>query len=181
MSEKYKFLDPAGMYFVTSTIVGWADVFTRPEMKHVVIESLRYCQRNKGLLIHGWCLMPSHLHMMISTVKEPLENIMRDFKKFTSREIAKWADDAYESRREWLVPLFREEADRLKRVKGFKVWQDGNHPIWLHKPRFIRQKLDYIHDNPVVEEIVGEADHYLYSSAGDYFGTRKGYLEIDFI
>ena len=31
MSEKYKFLDPSGMYFVTSTIVGWADVFTRPD------------------------------------------------------------------------------------------------------------------------------------------------------
>jgi hypothetical protein len=77
MSEKYKFLDPSGMYFVTSTIVGWADVFTRPDMKHTIVESLRYCQQNKGLLIHGWCLMPSHLHMIISTVGESLSDSLR--------------------------------------------------------------------------------------------------------
>jgi putative transposase len=61
MSEKYKFDDQSGMYFITPTVVGWVDLFTRVELKHIVVESLRYCQANKGLLIHAWCLMPSHL------------------------------------------------------------------------------------------------------------------------
>jgi putative transposase len=83
MSEKYKFRDPEGMYFVTMATVGWVDLFTRKELKHVIIDSLRHCQKEKGLVIHAWCLMPSHLHMIVSTRKEPLPDIMRDFKKFT--------------------------------------------------------------------------------------------------
>ena len=55
-SEKYKFGDPEGMYFVTSTVVGWVDVFTRPELKHIVIDSLRYCQ--KGKWFGDPCLVP---------------------------------------------------------------------------------------------------------------------------
>ena len=111
MSEKYRFGDPEGMYFVISTVVGWVDVFTRPELKHIVIESLRYCQHEKGLIpiaigIHAWCLMPSHLHMIISTYKDPLSGIMRDFKSHTAKEIVKELDTIYESRRHWMLELF---------------------------------------------------------------------------
>ena len=99
MSEKYKFDDPAGMYFVTPTIVGWVDLFTRPELKHIVIDSLKYCQAHKGLLIHAWCLMPSHLHMIVGTVGDPLSGILRDFKKFTASAILNEIKTGPESRR----------------------------------------------------------------------------------
>ena len=181
MSEKYKFVDPEGTYFVTTTAVGWVDVFTRPELKHIVINSLEYCQREKGLRIHAWVLMPSHLHMIISTLGDPLEGIVRDFKTFTSKEIIKVVDTVVESRRGWMLELFGEVADHLKRVSHYKVWQDGNHPILLTKPKFTRQKLDYIHNNPVAAEIVREPEDYLYSSASDYGSRWKGYLAIDFI
>ena len=181
MSEKYKFRDPDGMYFVTTTTVGWVDVFSRPELKQVVIGSLRHCQAEKGLLIHGWCLMPSHLHMIISSVREPLSGIMRDFKKFTANEAIKLIDTPHESRRSWMLGLFSEVADHLKRVSNYKVWQDGNHPILLARPDIARQKLDYIHNNPVAEQIVDEPTSYLYSSARDYHTNVKGYLKIDYV
>jgi len=86
MSEKYKFDDPEGIYFVTSTIVHWIDLFTRKQLKEIIINSLSYCQQEKGLRIHAWCLMPSHLHMIISSEKELLSAIMRDFKKHTNKK-----------------------------------------------------------------------------------------------
>jgi hypothetical protein len=43
-----------------------------------------------------------------------------------------------------------------------------------------RQRLDYLHNNPVVEGIVYEPEHYVYSSAQDYAG-KKGLLEIEFL
>lgn len=180
MSDKYKFHDPEGTYFVTSTVVGWVDLFTRPELKHIIIGSLQFCQKEKGLLIHAWCLMPSHLHMIISTVQEPLPDIMRDFKKFTAREIIKEVDTVFESRKDWMLDLFGEVADNLSRVKNYKIWQDGNHPIQLTTGRVLQQKLDYIHENPVKAEIVGEPEHYLYSSARDYYLNQQGFLAIDF-
>ncbi len=65
MSEKYKFLNPDAIYSTTSTIVDWIDLFTRKEYCEIVADSLQYCQRHKGLVIHGCCLMPSHLHLIV--------------------------------------------------------------------------------------------------------------------
>ena len=71
MSEKYKFNDSAGIYFCTCTIVNWIDLFTRKELKHIVVNSLIHCQEEKELLIHAWCLMSNHLHLIISSEKDP--------------------------------------------------------------------------------------------------------------
>ncbi len=181
MSEKYKFVDKDGMYFVTMATVGWVDLFTRWELKHVILDSLRYCQKEKGLIIHAWCLMPSHLHMIVRTKQEKLSDIMRDFKKFTAKELIKTIERINESRKEWILQLFGEVADHLRRVTKYKVWQDGNHPELLYSAKFTRQKLDYIHNNPVADEIVDEPEEYLYSSARDYYSKRKGYLEVEII
>jgi REP element-mobilizing transposase RayT len=181
MSEKYKFDDPDGMYFVTSTVVGWVDLFTRPQLKRIVVDSLRFCQVNKGLLIHAWCLMPSHLHLIASTLGPPLSSILRDFKKFTSSALIKEVKSPYESRREWLLELFGKAAEHQERVWNYKVWQDGNHPELLFRKGFRRQKLNYLHDNPVVAEIVDKPEDYLYSSARDYYTKVKGLLEVSLI
>ncbi|HCW09191.1 MAG TPA: transposase [Cytophagales bacterium] len=181
MSEKYKFNDKQGMYFVTMATVGWVDLFTRWELKHVIIDSLRYCQKEKGLIIHAWCLMPSHLHLIISIRQESLSDIMRDFKKFTSKELIKTMERINESRKDWILELFGEVADGLKRVSGNKVWQDGNHPEQLISAKFTKQKLNYLHENPVADEIVDEPEEYRYSSARDYYSNKKGYLEVDVI
>ncbi|MEQ9289366.1 MAG: transposase [Cyclobacteriaceae bacterium] len=176
MSEKYKFRDPEGLYFVTCTVVHWIDLFTRNEFKHVILDSLKYCQKEKGLVVHAWCLMPSHLHMIVSS-KSNLSGIFRDFKKYTSKRIVKELEITNESRKVWLMRAFEKSGEKLKRIKNHKVWQDGNHPIQLESNKFIDQKLDYIHNNPVEDEIVDEPEFYLYSSARDYSG-KKGILDV---
>ncbi|HEY5823668.1 MAG TPA: transposase [Cyclobacteriaceae bacterium] len=177
MSEKYKIRDPDAMYFVTMTVVGWVDLFTRPELAHVIINSLRHCQREKGLIIHSWCIMPSHLHMIISSTSD-LSAVLRDFKKFTSKELVKTIQNIHESRRGWILDLFSEVADGLNRTRYYKVWQDGNHPIQLLNLAMTKQKMDYIHNNPVAAEIVDEPGEYLFSSARDYYTKKKGYLQL---
>ena len=88
MSEQYKFLNPEGLYFTTTTIVNWIDLFTRKDYSEIVLDSLRHCQRQKGLIIHGWNLMPSHLHLIISRRgPSAFHEIFRDFKKHTAIEI----------------------------------------------------------------------------------------------
>jgi REP element-mobilizing transposase RayT len=178
MSEKYKFVDPEGIYFVTPTIVHWIDLFTRASYKDLICSSLRYCIEEKGLVLHAWCIMSSHLHLIIST-KTPANpsDIMRDFKKFTSKEIVKLIGNQNESRREWLLRAFMESAQKIKRNRTYKVWRDGNHPILLDSVVVLQQRLDNVHNNPVDALIVSEASHYIYSSAIDYSGG-KGLLPI---
>jgi len=180
MSEKYKFRNPDGLYFTTSTIVHWIDLFTRKELKHIVIDSLKFCQQEKDLIIHAWCLMPSHLHMIVSTKGRGLSDIMRDFKKYTSKSIVKELDEINESRKEWLLRAFERSGGGLKRINHYKVWQDGNQPKEIETNEFLDQKLTYIHRNPVEAEVVEEPEQYVYSSARDYCRFR-GLLEVELL
>lgn len=178
MSEKYKFSNPEGFYFTTSTVVHWIDLFTRKELRHVVIDSLKYCKEEKGLKIHAWCLMPSHLHMIISSDGERLSDIIRDFKKHTSKRIVEELNTINESRRQWLINAFKQAGEKLNRIENHKVWQDGNQPKEIVSNEFLDQKVAYVHMNPVDAEIVDDAENYLYSSARDYAGI-KGLLEVE--
>ena len=112
--------------------------------------------------------MPSHLHMIISSKGEPLANIMRNFKKFATKQITL----INESRSEWWLRAFKKAGKELKRISNNKVWQDGNQPKSIVTNAFLDQKLNNIHSNPVEVEIVDEAAQYLYSSARDYAGSN---------
>ncbi|WP_375581401.1 transposase [Marivirga tractuosa] len=183
MSEKYKFNNPEGIYFVTCTIVYWIDLFTRKEYNHIIIDTLKKYQEKRNLIIHAFCIMPSHLHLIISSKdsNESLGGIMRDFKKLSNKKILEEISNINESRKEWLLRAFQNAGKKLKRIKSNKMWQDGNRPIELDNNFLLQQKLDYIHNNPVESEIVEEAVDYKYSSAKEYAGIRKGLLEIELL
>jgi len=179
MSEKYKFHNGDGIYFITPTIVEWIDLFTRKEYCELILDSLKFCQQKKGLVIHAWCIMPSHLHLIVSKQgDETLSGIIRDFKKFASKAIIQEINSINESRRPWLLKEFKIAGTHIKRIKKYKVWQDGNHPVELDTNKMLDQRLDYLHNNPVEQGIVFRAEDYCYSSAVDYIG-ETGLLKIE--
>ena len=166
MSEKYK-IYPGGVFFVTLTIVGWIDVFTRREYADEIISNLNFCIKNKGLKIYAFCIMPSHLHMIASAGDEGLlSNILRDFKSYTAKQIIKQIENnAQESRKEWLLYLFKFYGRRNKHNAEYQFWQQHNHPIDLITGEFVKQKINYIHDNPVKAGLATDACYYVFSSA----------------
>ena len=168
-------------HFITMTAVDWIDVFTRKNHKMAIVDSLKYCQKNKGLEIFAWCLMPSHLHLIVRAEDDTkLSDIIRDFKKFTSKEIIRLIQEEPESRRDWMLDRFEFAGRYNPKIKYFKFWQDGNHPIELFSPDFTKQKLDYIHNNPVEEMFVSEPHEYLFSSARNY-AEMIGLIEVSLI
>ena len=180
MSVKYKFKNPVGLYFVSFATKDWVDVFTRNEYKLLLCENLRYCQDNKGLEIYAWCIMTNHLHLIIGA-KDGflLPNIMRDFKKHTSKLFLQTiASNKHESRREWMLNIFKLSKDSFR----YQFWQHDNHPIEVWSEEVIIQKLNYLHNNPVAERYVDKAEDYVYSSARDYHSDRQcGLIKINFI
>jgi len=171
MSTKYKATMGDTGYFVTITTVGWIDVFTRLKQRYVIINALDYCQKQKGLEIYAYCIMSNHIHMLCKA-KEGylLSNIMRDFKKYTSKQIIKTLINYPESRREWMLDYFKKACKYLKREQNYKVWQNGYHAEICSSNTFIKQKLDYIHNNPVKDKIVVNPEDYVFSSARNYAG-----------
>jgi REP element-mobilizing transposase RayT len=167
------------VFFTTDTVVDWVDIFTRPTYKHIILESLSYCQKNKGLIIYAWVLMSNHLHLISgSKGEDKVSDIMRDFKKFTSKEIMKTLlADSTESRREWMLNRFEYAGKNDDKIKNYRFWEQGNDAQEIYLNDYFNQKLNYIHENPVKAELVNRAEDYRYSSAIDWAGG-KGLLEV---
>ena len=169
MSTRYKATEITQAYFITITTVGWVDVFTRLNQKFVIINALKYCQEHKDLTIFAYCLMHSHLHLFCRAGGNfTLAEIMRDFKKFTSKKVIETICSEPESRREWLLDYFKKSCEHLSRPQQYKVWQDGYHAEEVFSNDWIKEKIKYIHQNPVKEMIVTEPENYYFSSARNY-------------
>ena len=182
MSRKYAIRSQEHFYFVTFTVVYWIDVFIREEYRNIFLESIRYCQQEKGLLVGAWCMMTSHIHLALG-VKEgyALEDVIRDLKSYTSRHIRKYMqNNPYESRKEWILWMMKRAGKKKSNNKDFQFWQQHNHPIELSTNEVLQQRIDYIHNNPVVAGFVENATDWRYSSARDY-EDQKGLIDICFL
>tara|TARA_R110002072_G_scaffold196879_2_gene354222 strand:- start:33 stop:542 length:510 start_codon:yes stop_codon:yes gene_type:complete len=158
----YKFNDPDGIYFVTFTVVEWVDVFTRAEYKSIVLESLQFCQKEKGLEIYAWVIMSNHLHLIISRAEngQRLSDIVRDFKKFTSSKIIEAIEqNKYESRRNWMLWIFSAAGKKNRNNTNDQFRKQDNYAEHLVSNKFMDQKLNYINMNPVNADIVNEPDN----------------------
>ncbi len=183
MSRNYKINNPEGIYYLTFVTVEWVDVFTRKEYKDVLVESLRYCQENKGLKIYSWVVMSNHVHLIASSDMGDLSGTIRDFKKYTSMQmLRKISNNRQESRKDWMLHIFKTSGQANSQNKYYQFWRQNNQPKELlpYQGSFTEQKLDYIHNNPVAEGIVENPEHYLYSSARDYAGG-KGLIDVEYL
>jgi len=182
MSTKYKIRNERGIHFVTFTVVEWVDVFIRSEYKDILIDSLRFCQAEKGLMVHAYCIMTNHLHLIISSKDGyHIQDIVRDFKKFTAFKIIQAIrENPRESRKSWMLETFRKNGLKNGNNKHFQFWKQDYHPVELDANYLMDQRLDYVHNNPVTAGFVNDPNAWIYSSARDYTGIN-GLIEIGYI
>ena len=180
MSRKFKILDQEAVHFVTFTTIQWLDIFVRAEYRDIFLDSIRYCQKNKGLEVYAYCIMSSHVHMIVARHgPQQLEHVIRDIKKFTSFKIVEAIrNNPEESRRDLLMWLFEKAGRNNPNTTRYQFWQQHSHPIELNTNEKLDQRLDYIHKNPVVAGIVRNPEEYLYSSAGNYAKSPENVLEV---
>ncbi|MBX7141371.1 MAG: transposase [Chitinophagales bacterium] len=178
MSRKWKILDRTKPYFVSFAVVNWMDLFIRNEYRDILLDSLSFYQKKKGLEVHAWCIMSSHVHLIIVTQGNPMQEILRDFKSFTSRKLREAIhENPVESRKEWLLQIMYDTGIENSKNRGFQLWQQHNHPIDPSTNEMTDQRLHYTHFNPVESGFVSSPEDYLYSSARDYAG-EQGLLKI---
>jgi len=178
MARKYAIRDSAQLHFVSFATVSWIDVFIRRQYCDIIVDSLKYCIENKGLELYAWCIMSSHVHLIISSENDNLSAILRDLKRHTSKRILELiADDATESRQTWMLWMFAKAGEVNSNNEKYQFWQQHNHPIQLSTNEMRKQRLDYLHNNPVVSGAVDEPQNYLYSSCRDYC-DRPGLLPV---
>lgn len=140
--QKYKIdRELTSYYFCTCTVVEWLYIFKEEKYFKVIIDSLNYCRKNKGLYLYGLVIMPNHLHLIVSTQDDViLSEVMRDFKRHTSKKLADMLIADNEK-----IPLYYMKNAAEKQDGRIKVWQDEYHPIALFSQKWFNEKLNYTH------------------------------------
>ena len=170
--NRYRIHDLPSAHFLTCTIVNWLPVFTRPATVDIVLDSFRYLQRERGRLLYGYVILENHLHWIAAS--EDLSRDVGHFKSYTAKENVRQLE---ELRAYTLLEQFAFHKKRCKTDRKHQIWQEGSHPQEIQSWDMMRQKLDYIHENPVKRGYVDLAEHWRNSSARDYVG-EEGMIEV---
>ncbi|APG64039.1 transposase [Tenacibaculum todarodis] len=179
MSRKYKFHNKSALYFVSFATVNWMEVFTRQVYFNVLAESVDFCRSKKGMELYAYCFMPSHVHLLFRSSNEQPMELLRDFKKHTAKKLIEAIqNNPQESRKELLLWLFERAGKKKGNVSKYQFWQHNNQPIELWSEKVIKQKIDYIHKNPVALGFVTSPIDWKYSSARN-FQDDHTVLQID--
>ena len=158
---------------MTCTIVEWLKVFSTPSCVQIIFDALNYARKNQGLQILGYVIMPHHLHIIARAPN--LSKVMQSFKSITAKRII---EELKKLGKEHLL-LALEDFKRAHKIESTsQVWQEGNHPQELTNEHMIRQKLDYMHMNPVRAGLVARPEDWPYSSVLNYLGLEAP-IEID--
>ena len=165
------------IYFCTCTIVQWLCVFKEEKYRQIILDSLKYCRDFKGLLMFGIVIMLNHLHFVVSCKEgSNLSDIMRDFKRHTSKSMA----DSLENDNERLfLYVFRKAGEKEGKGSRYKVWQDEFHPEAIYSDKWFYQKLNYLHENPMRKGFVTKPEDWKYSSARNWLLDDHTVITLD--
>jgi len=170
--SRYRICQPEYPHFITATINNWLPVFTRPETMNIILDSWRFLQRNDDFEMFGYVIMENHLHLVARS--RDLGRDIQRFKSYTAREIITYLKNISATR---LLRLMDYTRRRHKTDTDYQVWEEGSHPQLIESEIVLKQKLEYIHQNPVKRGYVDAAEHWRYSSARNYSG-QEGLIEI---
>lgn len=170
--SRYKVLLDNEPHFLTCTIVNWLPLFADPAIVQIVLDSLRFLQREDRATIYAYVIMENHLHLIASS--NNLGKEMGDFKSYTAREIVDYLKERKSYR---LLKELKIHKLSHKRDREHQVWQEGSHPELIYSDAMMRQKIEYIHYNPVRRGYVDDPVHWRYSSARNY-AEIEAVLEI---
>ena len=174
MRSRYHIDPDHNVYFITSTVIDWVPLIINDNLAKIILDSFKYCQTHKDLLIFGFVIMPNHFHAIVG-LADPMRipDVIRDLKRHTSRQMTlyfsqKLPEDTHLS---WLRPFYGHHINH--------VWQEGYHPVLLKSEKWFVQKLEYIHWNPVKKGFVERPEYWKYSSARNYLLDDHSLITLD--
>ena len=168
-----KIYEPTYPHFLTCTVLNWLPIFTRKESVQIIIDSLKYLQKEENLKLYAYVILENHLHLIAQS--DDIGKSMRHFKSFTAKAILKLLQ---KENAQTLLEQFRFYKKAHKSDRTYQIWQEGYQPKLIQTDAIMISKIDYIHHNPVKRGYVDEAKHWRYSSARDYEGI-DGLIEVE--
>jgi REP element-mobilizing transposase RayT len=169
--SRYRFAEPGQPHFMTCTVLNWIPIFTRPDTVKILLESLKFLA-NEGLKLYAYVILENHMHLIAQS--KQLDKDMARFKSYSARQLIGYLTDNN-------VAVILDQLAFYKKAhkkdRAYQLWQEGVHPEWIQNEEIMRQKVEYIHRNPVERGYVDQPEHWRYSSARNYAG-EEGLIEV---
>jgi putative transposase len=146
-----RFQQSAQSHFVTFTCYHRRQGFDQPAIYDLFVQVLEQMRRSFGLCIYGYVVMPEHVHLLLN---EPERGLLADAIHYLKLSFA-------------------------KRLGTGTFWQKRYYDRNIRNEREFREKLRYIHRNPVKRELVLEPGEWKWSSFRHYALREKGPVEIE--
>jgi putative transposase len=174
MRSRYRVVEAYAPHFVTSTVVSWLPVFTTAARCNILVESLEYCRKHKGLRVYAWVILDNHYHAVVTAPE--LVRVMADLKRHTTKAMIEQLEKESCG---WLLHELKFHRAGYKAESERQFWQEGFHPQALTGDVEIDQRLDYVHNNPVVRGLVAAPEHWRYSSAHEWLTGAVPVMRCD--
>ena len=158
--SRYKIINDDTPYFLTAIVVNWLPLFGTPAVTQILLDSLRFLQQNQKIPLFAYVIMEHHLHLVASAPK--LSKAMGSFKSYTARQIIEY----YQQRNStYVLEQLAFHKKLYKQDRNYQLWQEGSHPQEIQGIEMMRQKVEYIHNNPVMRGWVDLPTDWRYSRA----------------
>ncbi len=166
---------PDHLYFVTASIVGWKPLFSEKGYANIVLNSLAWLRQEKRMALYAFVVMSTHLHTIVLPLGRPIGELLQNFGSFTAHKILQ---NLRKENRTDLLEFFH--AHRRDNNVEHSIWQDIQAKN-IYSEKFLFQKMEYIHQNPVAMgwELAKDRAAYQYSSACYYDEGRQPIIGID--
>ena len=164
------------VFFITSTVVGFLEIFRIPSLCEIMLGNLKFYSDRRDFTLLAYVIMPNHFHSVIKVHSgRTISKCIANLKRITSRQVTEWleARGCYDL----LEKLHRAAADEPAR--DCKIWKPRFDCLVLQTEKVLRQKIEYIHNNPVKKNLVEDCANWAYSSARNYAGREDVLLEVD--
>lgn len=171
--SRYLITDPSQPHLLTCTVLEWLPVFTRSDSVQILLDAWGHQRHHNGLRLHGWVVLENHLHFVAQAPR--LDQCVAEFKSWTGSGVI---DLLKQCGAVGLLDRLHFARRAHKRDREYEFWQEGSHAEQIVDERMMREKLEFIHLNPVKRGYVDRAEHWRYSSARDY-SEVAGLIEID--
>ena len=173
MRTHFSHANQGPIFYITTVVHNRLRLFTRPAYIIPLFDSLHYYRSRYRFRLHGYVCMPDHLHLLIWP-QHPgdVDAIMRDFKGFTARRIVHQAQVEEDAA---LLAQFSNGSTRSEH----QVWQASFWEQDVFSPEYMREKLVYLHRNPVRAGLVAQPEEYPYSSYRSYLNGEQWLIEVD--
>ncbi len=170
-------VDPAHLYFITTRAVQRAHVFRRDVIRRILVDSLNTGRILEQYELFIFVIMPNHVHVIVRCLKDYAPcDVVREFKKATSNLILR----QYEAEDNKEVLAFFASAVKAGQKQEHAVWEDEYQAKDVFSPDFLREKIEYIHNNPLQPHwrLAKLPEEYVWSSARFYLAGGRALIPL---